>query len=69
VQTPLIDKSGDGSRPAAWVGMAENFMEWQTPEQVADVVVDLARNGAGGEWRFVTEVPEPLRELMRMGMP
>jgi NAD(P)-dependent dehydrogenase (short-subunit alcohol dehydrogenase family) len=69
VQTPLIDKSGDGSRPAAWVGMAENFMEWQTPEQVADVVVDLARTGAGGEWRFVTDVPEPLRELMRMGMP
>ena len=49
--------------------MAENFMEWQTPEQVADVVVDLARNGSGGEWRFVTEVPEPLRELMRAGMP
>ena len=69
VKTPLIDKSGDGSRPAAWVGMAENFMEWQTPEQVADVVVDLARNGSGGEWRFVTEVPEPLRELMRAGMP
>jgi NAD(P)-dependent dehydrogenase (short-subunit alcohol dehydrogenase family) len=69
VQTPLIDKSGDGSRPAAWVGMAENFMEWQTPEQVADVVVDLARTGAGGEWRFVTDVPEPLIELMRMGMP
>jgi NAD(P)-dependent dehydrogenase (short-subunit alcohol dehydrogenase family) len=69
VRTALIDKSGDGSRPAAWVDMAENFMEWQTPEQVADVVVDLARTGAGGEWRFVTDVPEPLRELMRAGMP
>ena len=69
VRTPLIDKSGDGSRPAEWVGMAENFMTWQTPEQVAEVVVDLARNGAGGEWRFVDDVPEPLRELMRAGMP
>jgi NAD(P)-dependent dehydrogenase (short-subunit alcohol dehydrogenase family) len=69
VRTPLIDKSGDGSRPAAWVGMAENFMPWQTPEQVAAVVVDLARNGGGGEWRFVDDVPEPLRELMRAGMP
>ena len=69
VRTPLIDKSGDGSRPAAWVGMAENFMPWQTPDQVADVVVDLARNGSGGEWRFVDDVPEPLRELMRAGMP
>src|SRR5438309_7015983 len=69
VRTPLIDKSGDGTRPAAWVGMAEPFMKWQTPEQVADIVVDLARNGGGGEWRFVDEVPEPLRELMRAGMP
>jgi NAD(P)-dependent dehydrogenase (short-subunit alcohol dehydrogenase family) len=69
VRTPLIDKSGDGSRPAAWVGMAENFMTWQTPEEVANVVVDLARNGSGGEWRFVDDVPEPLRELMRAGMP
>ena len=69
VKTPLINKSGDGTRQAAWVGMAESFMTWQTPEQVADVVVDLARNGAGGEWRFVDDVPEPLRELMRAGMP
>ena len=69
VRTPLIDKSGDGTRPAAWVGMAEPFMKWQTPEQVAGVVVDLARNGEGGEWRFVDDVPEPLRELMRAGMP
>jgi NAD(P)-dependent dehydrogenase (short-subunit alcohol dehydrogenase family) len=69
VKTPLIDKSGDGTRPAAWVDMAGSVMEWQTPEQVADVVVDLARSGGGGEWRFVSDVPEPLRELMRMGMP
>src|SRR5436309_6238528 len=69
VKTALINKSGDGTRQAAWVGMAEPFMTWQTPEQVADVVIDLARNGAGGEWRFVDEVPEPLRELMRAGMP
>lgn len=69
VKTPLIQKSGDGTRQAEWVGMAESFMTWQTPEQVADIVVDLARNGTGGEWRFVDDVPEPLRELMRSGMP
>jgi NAD(P)-dependent dehydrogenase (short-subunit alcohol dehydrogenase family) len=69
VNTALVNKSGDGTRPAAWVGMAEAFMTWQTPEQVADIVVDLARNGAGGEWRFVDDIPEPLRELMRAGMP
>jgi NAD(P)-dependent dehydrogenase (short-subunit alcohol dehydrogenase family) len=69
VRTPLINKTGDGTRQAAWVGMAGAFMTWQTPEQVADVVVDLARKGSGGEWRFVDDVPEPLRELMRAGMP
>lgn len=69
VKTPLINKSGDGTRQAAWVGMAESFMTWQTPEEVADIVVDLVRNGSGGEWRFVGDVPEPLRELMRAGMP
>jgi NAD(P)-dependent dehydrogenase (short-subunit alcohol dehydrogenase family) len=69
VRTPLINKSGDGTRQAAWVDMAEPFMKWQTPEQVADVVVDLAQNGTGGEWRFVDDVPEPLRELMRAGLP
>jgi NAD(P)-dependent dehydrogenase (short-subunit alcohol dehydrogenase family) len=69
VKTALINKSGDGTRQAAWVDMAEPFMKWQTPEEVAEVVVDLARNGAGGEWRFIDDVPEPLRELMRAGMP
>ena len=69
VDTPLLDKSGDGSRPAAWVGMAKAFMGMEQPDDVANAVVDLARSGAGGEWRFVGEVPEPLRELMRTGLP
>ena len=29
VRTALINKSGDGTRQAAWVGMAEPFMTWQ----------------------------------------
>jgi len=69
IETPLLHKSGDGTRPAAWVDMAKAFMGMQQPSEVADVVVDLARNGAGGEWRFVTDIPEPLREMMRAGMP
>jgi NAD(P)-dependent dehydrogenase (short-subunit alcohol dehydrogenase family) len=69
IETPLLAKSGDGTRPAAWVGMATAIMGLQQPSEVADVVVDLAREGAGGEWRFVGDVPEPLRELMRAGMP
>jgi NAD(P)-dependent dehydrogenase (short-subunit alcohol dehydrogenase family) len=69
VETPLLDKSGDGARPAAWVGTAKAFMGIEQPQDVAAAVVDLAKNGAGGEWRFVGEIPEPLRELMRAGMP
>jgi len=69
IETPLLQKSGDGSRPAAWVDMAKAFMGVQQPAEVAEVVVDLAKSGAGGEWRFVTEVAEPLLEMMRMGMP
>jgi NAD(P)-dependent dehydrogenase (short-subunit alcohol dehydrogenase family) len=69
IETPLLQKSGDGTRPAAWVDMAKAFMGVQQPSEVAQVVVDLAKNGAGGEYRFVTEMPEPLRELIRAGMP
>jgi len=69
IETPLLQKSGDGARPAAWVDTAKAFMGVQQPAEVADVVVDLARAGTGGEWRFVGEVAEPLLELIRMGMP
>jgi 3-oxoacyl-[acyl-carrier protein] reductase len=69
VETPLLQKSGDGDRAAAWVDMAKAIMGVEQPSEVAGVVVDLARDGAGGEWRFVGDVPEPLRELMRFGMP
>ena len=69
VKTALIEKTGDGTRPAAWVDMAGSFMAWQTAEDVAEVVVDLACNGSGGESRFVSDVPEGLLELIRAGMP
>ena len=69
VRTPLMEKTGDGTRPAAWVDMAGGVLAWQTPEQVAEVVVDLAKNGSGGEWRFVSEMPEGLKELIRAGLP
>jgi 3-oxoacyl-[acyl-carrier protein] reductase len=69
VNTPLLEKTGDGARPAAWVDLARSFIAFEQPEDVANVVVDLARDGTGGDYRFVTEVPEPLRELIRAGMP
>jgi NAD(P)-dependent dehydrogenase (short-subunit alcohol dehydrogenase family) len=69
VRTPLMEKSGDGTRPAAWVDLAGGILEWQTPEQVADVVVDLAKDGKGGEARYVSDVPEGLRELVAQLLP
>jgi len=69
IETPLLQKAGDGTRAAAWVDMARAFMGVQQASDVAEVVVALAANGTGGEWRFVGEVAEPLRELMRAGMP
>jgi len=69
VRTPLLEKTGDGTRQAEWVDMAGAFLDWQTPDDVARVVVDLAKNGKGGEWRFVGELPEGLKELVRQGMP
>jgi 3-oxoacyl-[acyl-carrier protein] reductase len=65
VETPLLEKSGDGSKPAGWVDMARALLGTEQPEDVAAVVVDLARHGKGGEWRFVNELPEPLKELVR----
>jgi len=69
VRTALVEKTGDGTRQAQWVDMAGAFLQWQTPEEVAAVVVDLAKNGSGGEWRFVSELPEGLTDLVRAGLP
>jgi NAD(P)-dependent dehydrogenase (short-subunit alcohol dehydrogenase family) len=69
VDTPLLQKSGDGSRPAAWVELARGIIAFEQPDDVARVVVDLARSGTGGEHRFVTDLPEGLRDMIRAGMP
>ena len=69
VETPLLDKSGDGQRPAAWVDMARTVLGSEQPEDVARVVLDLAQHGKGGEWRFVGNLPDGLKEMMRQGLP
>jgi len=69
VETPLLDKSGDGRRPAPWVDMARAVLGSEQPDDVAHVVLDLARNGTGGEWRFVTDLPDGLKDLVRQGLP
>ena len=39
IETPLLQKAGDGTREAAWVDTARAFMGAQQPAEVADVVV------------------------------
>jgi NAD(P)-dependent dehydrogenase (short-subunit alcohol dehydrogenase family) len=69
VETPLLQKSGDGQRPAAWVDMARTVLGSEQPDDVARVVVDLAQHGKGGEWRFVGALPDGLKDMMRAGLP
>jgi 3-oxoacyl-[acyl-carrier protein] reductase len=69
VDTPLLDKSGDGQRPADWVNTAKAFLRSDQPEDVARVVVDLARDGKGGEWRLLGELPDGLKDFIRAGLP
>jgi NAD(P)-dependent dehydrogenase (short-subunit alcohol dehydrogenase family) len=60
VDTPLLDKTGDGVAPADWVGMAKGILGLQSPDDVAAVVVDLVRQGTAGEHRFVEALPTVL---------
>jgi len=60
VDTPLLDKTGDGVTAADWVGMARGLLGLQSADDVAAVVVDLVRQGTAGEHRFVEELPTVL---------
>jgi NAD(P)-dependent dehydrogenase (short-subunit alcohol dehydrogenase family) len=60
VDTPLLDKTGDGAAPAEWVSMAKGLLGLQSPDDVAAVVVELVRRGVAGEHRFVEELPTVL---------
>jgi NAD(P)-dependent dehydrogenase (short-subunit alcohol dehydrogenase family) len=69
VETPLLAKSGDGTKPAVWVDKARGFLPVEQADDVAAVIVDLAREGAGGEWRLVSALPDRDRALIRMKVP
>jgi 3-oxoacyl-[acyl-carrier protein] reductase len=53
VDTPIIQKTGDGTEPAAWLRPFLDAVPLIAPEAVAGAVLDLIRDGAPGETRVV----------------
>lgn len=61
VNTPIINKTGDGTRPAAWLTPLLETIAPLEPEEIAAVVLDLVRDDSlAGETRVV-----PHRERAR----
>jgi 3-oxoacyl-[acyl-carrier protein] reductase len=53
--TPILAKTGDGSRPAAWLEPVLPKVRMVRPEEIAAVVIELvADDGLAGEIRVVT---------------
>jgi NAD(P)-dependent dehydrogenase (short-subunit alcohol dehydrogenase family) len=66
VETPLLAKSGDGSREAGWASMARGFMPLLTPEHVAGEVLDIVGDDSlAGHCRIVGELPDFVTEMVR----
>lgn len=57
-RTPIIDKTGDGTRPAPWLAPLIPTMTMIEPEEIAAAVVDLVESDAAGEARVVAN-PTP----------
>jgi 3-oxoacyl-[acyl-carrier protein] reductase len=58
VDTPILAKTGDGSRPAAWLEPALASTSLLEPEEIASAVLDLVRDdGVAGETRTVMHRP------------
>jgi NAD(P)-dependent dehydrogenase (short-subunit alcohol dehydrogenase family) len=59
VDTPLLPKSGDGTRWSEWATNAQKHMGLIPPSDVADAVVDLVRDdNAVAEERIVGPLPD-----------
>jgi len=59
VDTPLLAKSGDGTKEAAWARQAREFMPLLSADEVADVVVELIEDDTqAGSHRIVGELPD-----------
>ena len=66
VETPLLAKSGDGSREAGWASMARGFMPMLTPEYVAGEVLDIVSDDdLAGQCRIVGELPDFVVEMVQ----
>jgi NAD(P)-dependent dehydrogenase (short-subunit alcohol dehydrogenase family) len=68
VDTPLLAKSGDGSREAPWAADARQILPLLTPADVAEVVAAMIEDdGLAGQCRIVGELPEFVTDLIRPG--
>jgi len=64
VDTPLLHKAGDGSRPPEWVERSRPVTGILDPEAIAAVVLDLIRDdSAVAEERAVLGTPENLPDV------
>lgn len=60
VETPLLLKAGDGTRPPEWVERSRPFSGTLQPEAIAEAVLDLVRDDtAVAQERVVVGRPEP----------
>lgn len=57
VDTPLLNKSGDGERWADWAYAAEGVMGLLSPDDVAAAVLELVRDDAVAQERVVGGLP------------
>jgi NAD(P)-dependent dehydrogenase (short-subunit alcohol dehydrogenase family) len=65
VDTPLLGKSGDGTTEAAWARQAREILPLLTPGEVADAVVELARDDSlAGHYRIVGDLPDFVAEML-----
>jgi NAD(P)-dependent dehydrogenase (short-subunit alcohol dehydrogenase family) len=65
VDTPLLAKSGDGSTEAAWASQARAILPLLQPDDVADAVIDMARDDSlAGHHRIVGELPDFVAEML-----
>ena len=65
VETPLLDKSGDGTTRAEWTQIATTIMPLLQPEQVAEAVVEFIENDdLAGDFKIVGDLPDFVREMI-----
>jgi len=64
VETPLLAKSGDGTREADWASQARQILPVLTPEDIADAVVEIVEDETvAGQGRIVGELPDFVTDM------